>query len=204
MWLLFLSGVVYGLMAGLSPGPILTLVIAHTLNYDRREGLKIALVPLITDTPLIILSVVIVNSLSDFNIVLAILSFIGAAVMLYLAYNMLQTPPPNARNLQTIKPQSIRKGIMANLFSPAPYVFWLTIGAPILLKAKDIHLLAPLIFLLGMYGFMVGSKMMVATLINRSKQFLKSHWYRVINILLSLSLAGFAVWFVLEGLKLLK
>ena len=34
-----LSGVVFGLVAGLTPGPLLVLVVRQTLCYGTREGL---------------------------------------------------------------------------------------------------------------------------------------------------------------------
>ena len=47
-------GAFLGLTAGLSPGPLLTLVITETLKHSRAAGIKIAVAPLITDVPIII------------------------------------------------------------------------------------------------------------------------------------------------------
>ena len=41
------SGMLLGFSAGLSPGPMLTLVLAQTLRHGSREGCKIALTPLL-------------------------------------------------------------------------------------------------------------------------------------------------------------
>ena len=40
------SGVLLGFSVGLSPGPMLALVLAQTLRHGSREGCKIALTPL--------------------------------------------------------------------------------------------------------------------------------------------------------------
>ncbi len=50
---ILLSGIGLGLSAGISPGPILTLAISYTLQHGLKEGIKIAIVPLITDLPII-------------------------------------------------------------------------------------------------------------------------------------------------------
>ncbi len=42
------SGVLLGFPAGLSPGPMLALVVAQTLRHGSREGCKIALTPRVT------------------------------------------------------------------------------------------------------------------------------------------------------------
>lgn len=46
----FLSvGAVLGLSSGLSPGPLLALVISETLRHGVKAGVKVALAPIITD-----------------------------------------------------------------------------------------------------------------------------------------------------------
>ncbi|NCD26558.1 MAG: hypothetical protein EOL86_13335, partial [Deltaproteobacteria bacterium] len=49
------SGLVLGLSAGLSPGPLLTLMLSETLRHGVRAGLLVAVAPLISDLPIIIL-----------------------------------------------------------------------------------------------------------------------------------------------------
>ena len=46
------AGILLGLSAGFAPGPLLTLVIAQTLKHNVREGIKVALAPLISDFPI--------------------------------------------------------------------------------------------------------------------------------------------------------
>ncbi len=38
-----ISGIILGLAAGTSPGPLLALVFSETLKYGKKEGIKIAL-----------------------------------------------------------------------------------------------------------------------------------------------------------------
>lgn len=47
-----ISGIIFGLSAGISPGPLLALVISETLKFGRKEGIKVAIAPLITDIPI--------------------------------------------------------------------------------------------------------------------------------------------------------
>ena len=56
-------GTVLGLSAGFAPGPLLTLVISETLQHDIKSGIKIALAPIITDLPIIILTLFILSKL---------------------------------------------------------------------------------------------------------------------------------------------
>ena len=60
----FLIGTLLGLSAGLSPGPLLTLVVSETFRHDFKAGIKVAISPLITDLPIILLTVIILDRLS--------------------------------------------------------------------------------------------------------------------------------------------
>ena len=49
-------GALFGLSAGFSPGPLMTLVISQTLQHNAREGALVAASPLVTDAPIILIS----------------------------------------------------------------------------------------------------------------------------------------------------
>ena len=48
-----IAAAVFGLSGGLSPGPLLTLVVSETMARGRNAGLAVSLSPLITDGPAI-------------------------------------------------------------------------------------------------------------------------------------------------------
>jgi threonine/homoserine/homoserine lactone efflux protein len=60
-----LLGLSLGLGAGLAPGPLLALVIRSTLEDDIAAGIRVALSPLVTDLPIIVLAVVLASSLPE-------------------------------------------------------------------------------------------------------------------------------------------
>ena len=68
-------GSILGLSAGFAPGPLLTLVISETLQHDIRAGVKVALAPIVTDLPIIMLTLFILVKLSGFHKVLGIILF---------------------------------------------------------------------------------------------------------------------------------
>ena len=73
----FSVGIVLGLSAGLSPGPLLALVIAQTLKHGVGEGMKVALAPLITDLPIVLAATFLLKQLSNTQSVLGFISLIG-------------------------------------------------------------------------------------------------------------------------------
>jgi threonine/homoserine/homoserine lactone efflux protein len=198
-----ISGIVFGLSGGLTPGPLMTLVITESLRHGTREGLKVAMAPLITDLPVILLSIFLLSRLSELNAVVGIISLVGAGFLIYLAYESLTYKGVEV-NTAHFKPQSLKKAIIANVFNPAPILFWVSVGAPTVLKAKETNLMSALLFIYFMYFFLVGSKVVTAILVGRSRHFLKSKNYFVIIKTLGLVLLVFAFIFLKDGLELLS
>jgi threonine/homoserine/homoserine lactone efflux protein len=80
------SGMILGLTAGMSPGPLLALVISQTLSYGKKEGTKVALAPLITDTPIIFATFLVGARFAGDSPVLGLLSLAGTVYIGYLAW----------------------------------------------------------------------------------------------------------------------
>ena len=194
------SGVLLGLSAGLSPGPMLALVLAQTLRHGAREGCKVALTPLVTDAPIILVALALASKLAELRLLLGIVSIAGGAFVLYLAWESFW-PVRQASETPAERPRSWFKGIVTNLLNPHPWIFWLTVGAAILAKAVAQGWPVAAAFLFGFYLLLVGSKVLVALLTGRSRNLLAGQPYRVVMRMLAVMLALFAVLLLREGLK---
>ena len=194
------SGIVFGTVAGISPGPLLTLVISETVKHNRKEGIKIAVAPLITDLPIILISLLLLSNLSEYNMVMAIIAFCGGAFIIFLAYKNFMIKDISI-NTDLAKPKTWLKGILANFLSPHPYLFWISVGGTILLKAIDINIYCGIAYLLGFYVMLVGSKIFVAFLVDKSKSFINSKLYIIILRLLGVVLLLFAFIFLKNGIN---
>ncbi len=193
-------GAVLGLSAGLSPGPLLTLVITETLKHNRNAGFQVALSPLITDAPIVLASVFVFSQLAQIDAVLGVVSFLGAAYIGFLGFETLRV-----RELQVGAPDyhshSLKKGIIANFLSPHPYLFWITIGAPFVFKAYELCIAASILFFISFYVCLIGSKLIVAQLVSKTKIRFSNAVYLWAMRFLGVALLVFAAIFVLEGMK---
>ena len=194
------SGVLLGLSAGLSPGPMLALVLAQTLRHGSREGCKIALTPLVTDAPIILATLALATKLAELRSLLGIVSLAGGAFVLYLAWESFG-PVRREAEAPAERPRSWFKGIVTNLLNPHPWLFWLTVGAAILAKTIAQGWQVAAAFLFGFYLLLVGSKVGVALLAGRSRNLLAGRLYRVVMRVLAVLLALFALLLFREGLK---
>ncbi|MDA3917771.1 MAG: LysE family transporter [Deltaproteobacteria bacterium] len=91
----------------------MTLVISETLKHDIKSGVKVAIAPIITDLPIIILTLFILAELSNFHNILAIISLAGSLFILFMGYESIRSKGVEL-NLQEKKAKSLRKGILAN------------------------------------------------------------------------------------------
>jgi threonine/homoserine/homoserine lactone efflux protein len=197
-----ISGLVFGLSGGLSPGPLLTLVISETLKHGAKEGIKVAMAPLLTDLPIVIVALYILSRLANLQLVLGAISLFGAAFLVFLAYGSISFKGVDSDRVH-LKPQSFKKGVVVNFLNPSPYLFWFSIGAPLVFKASKVSILAAFLFILCFYTFLVGSKVLLAMVVGNSRRFLKSKHYVYTVRFLGVILLVFAFYFFKDGLSFL-
>lgn len=196
------TGIVLGLSAGFAPGPLLALVVTETLQHDLKAGVKVALAPIITDLPIIVFSLLVLARLSDFQYFLGIISITGACFILYLGIMNMKIRGVRIDTGSTPK-KSLQKGILVNALSPHPYLFWLTVGGPTTIKAWDLSLIAASCFVLSFYLLLVGSKIILALLVSRSRSFLQGDSYIFTMRLLGFILILLATFLFRDGFQLL-
>ena len=200
--LFLMSGVVLGLSAGFSPGPLMTLVISQTLRHGVHEGIKVAAAPLITDLPIILVSTFVLTHLENFRFVLGSISLAGGLFVSYLAWETVRTTQVDL-NIGRDEPNSIRTGALVNAFSPHPYLFWLMVGAPMTVKGWATGPGAALSFIAGFEVSLVGAKIMLAVIAGRSKRLLTGRAYGWGMKVLGILLLVFALMLLRDGINLI-
>ena len=196
------KGALLGLAAGFAPGPLLVLVISETLRHSIKDGIKVSAAPLLTDVPILLISLFILAKLSAMKVLLGVISMCGGLFILYLGYEGLRL---KGVHIEATEPgsNSLRKGILTNALNPHPYVFYMTVGGPIFLRALDQGMVSAASFFCSFLLFLVGSKVGLALLTERSRSFLRGPVYLWIMRGLGLCLILFSLTLLREGLKLL-
>jgi threonine/homoserine/homoserine lactone efflux protein len=196
------AAVVLGLSSGFSPGPLLTLVIAQTVMHGVKEGIKVALAPLVTDAFIITLAVSVMSRFARAHTVLGWISILGGLFVVYLAWETFRAPEPRV-DLTQRQARSLGRGIIVNALNPHPYIFWIAVGAPMIVRAREGSLATAAAFVLCFFISLVGAKVLVAVLVGRTKEVLTGRIYRSVMWLLGLALFLFALFLVRDGLVLL-
>ncbi|MCW3985660.1 MAG: LysE family transporter [Candidatus Bathyarchaeota archaeon] len=195
-------GVFFGLVAGVSPGPLLALVFSETLKFGRREGVKVAISPLVTDVPIVLFVLFVLSNLIGYGFVVGVVSLFGAGYLVYLGVENLRVRVGEFE-VKLGRKDALRRGVVANFLSSSPYLFWLSIGGPIIFKSLDVHFSAMVLFVLGFYSLLVGSKIGIALIVDKSKVFLESKYYLWVVRALGIVLILFSLIFVKDGLALI-
>jgi len=198
----FLFGIVFGLAAGLSPGPLITLVVSETLKNGKQEGIEVAISPLISESPIILFVLVILSSVAENIILMGVISLLGACFLIYLGLSNLRANVKESKD-HLGKDNALLRGITSNLLNPNTYMFWLTIGGPRILEGAQVHISSTILFILGFYMMLVGSKTTVAIVVDKSKTLVKSKYYVYIIRALGIVLIVFALTFVRDALEFL-
>ncbi len=200
MLTLAVTGVVFGLAAGVTPGPLLTLVVTESLRGGVRAGVRVAAAPLLTDAPIVLVSVLLLTRVTG-TTVLGALALGGALLLGWLAWDSLTVTAPEAVAEPAQRGSALAKGAAVNLLNPHPYLFWIGIGGPTLLGAWDEGAATAVAFLAAMYGCLVGSKMVVAWGVGKGRALLQSRGYVYLVRALGLALGVFAMRFARDGLQ---
>ena len=194
-------GAVLGVSGGLAPGPMTVLVLVQTLRFGFGEGLKVALTPVLTDGPLLIASALLVGALSGLDMALAAISVAGAVFLLLLAREAWGAELPTADDADIGGHGSVRKALLTNLFNPHPYVFWVAVGGPLVHEAATSSTPISSVggFLLGFFGGLCGSKVLLAWALARVRHRVSPAAYQWTMRVLALVLVVFAGGFVAQA-----
>jgi threonine/homoserine/homoserine lactone efflux protein len=199
MWAYFGLGLGMGLSAGISPGPLLALVVTASLRNGLKGGLWVAISPFITDAPIIALTVFLIDRLPQQA--LHWVGTVGGLVVIWLGVEIFRSVRgvnlPGDESGDGNPRRELWRGAAVNILNPHPYLFWATVGAPALVGGWRISAWHALAFLTSFYALLVGSKIGVAWLVSRKSGGLSLTWYRRVLLgcgVLLLAMGGLLIW----------
>lgn len=173
-----LLGVALGLFAGMVPGPFLALVATTSLRNGLSAGTRVALIPLVTEVPVLLTSILVLTQLSDS--VLRWIGLAGGALVLYIAWRVYR----DARDatLEEERAENLRghylRVALVGILAPAPWVFWFLIAGPLLLNRWHVSPWHGLAFVCAFFACFVGMMMLVAWASATGRARLNDRWYR--------------------------
>jgi len=182
-----LIGLGLGVGAGLAPGPLLALVVTTSLARGFRAGARVALSPLVTDSIMIVVSVLLVRELPPRAA--GVLGVVGGLYVVWLGIESLRDVPVPVET--GAGPDPLRRGVLVNLLSPHPWIFWLTVGGSVVVSAWNEVPAYAALFVATFFAVMVGTKVLIAALAASGRRALSDNGlrraHRVAGVLLLLT-----------------
>lgn len=200
---LALNGALLGLQAGLAPGPVLTLILAESIRHGRRAGMKLALVPLLTDWPIIAVVVPLLYYLTfDATAIIGVISMVGALFLCYLGYESVSVT--RDQFVRGDAPRiSLPRAVAVNFFNPNLYIYWIGICGPICVTAlRNFGGPGLAVFLIAFYVSITLGKIGVSLAVGSVRQSLNVRMILWVNRLLGVMMWGFALLFFWQGYQL--
>ncbi len=200
MWVYLIQGIGYGFAAAVQPGPFQAYLISQTLSNGWRRTLPAALAPLISDGPIILLTLAVLSYVPVWF--QRFLYIAGGLFILYLAYSAFAA----WRNFDeagvvthSATRQSAIRAAMMNALSPGPYLYWSLVTGPILLAGWRKAPVNGVGFLASFYATIVLSLIAIVVVFGTARRF-GPKVNRVLVGVSAIALAGFGLYQLWLGL----
>ena len=199
---LALAGIALGIIEGIKPGPLLTMVIRETLTGGLRAGVRTAAAPIFTDGPLIIVSILLANWVADEPAILCAISILGAGFLAWMGIECFGIEPPNP-DVQVIEVTgSFRRGVLTNLFNPNVYIFWFLIGGPLMASVASEEPIAPVAYAISFLLSVILVKVVIAYFFDRTRGSLSKRAYRYALSFCGIGMLAFSAGFAYQAYEL--
>lgn len=199
---LSVAGVALGVIEGIKPGPLLTMVIRETLSGGLRAGVWTATAPIFTDGPLIIVSLLAASWISTRPSILIVISILGAAYLLKMGLECFSIEPPSSDLAEVDVSDSFKRGVLTNLLNPNVYIFWFLIGGPLMASVADEEPLAPVAYAVTFLVSIIIVKSIIALAFDRSRGNLSRRSYSIMLSLCGVAMIFFAIGFTYQAYDL--
>jgi threonine/homoserine/homoserine lactone efflux protein len=176
-----LLGLSIGVAAGISPGPLLVLVITSTLKSGWRAGALSACAPLMTDVIVVPATLLALDQLP--HRALAVLGVVGGVLVVGTGLatirdareaTLIQETDVSANSAR----RALRQAGIVNLLSPHPWISWASVLGPLTIATWRDRPANAVMLVTGFYLTLVGAKLAIAGLVAGGRRYLSDSGYR--------------------------
>jgi threonine/homoserine/homoserine lactone efflux protein len=194
-----LFGTSFALAAAIQPGPLFTYLFVQTIKNGWRKTLPAIFAPVLSDGPIIVLTLLILTRVPP--IMISILQISGGLFLLYLAVSAARSlNKPESTGDSASEIRSLPQAVMINLLNPGPYIGWTLVMGPLLLKGWGESPSYGIALVTSFYSTMVLSMFVLILLFHSIVKTLPK-LKRIFLILSSLALAGLGLFDLWLGSK---
>lgn len=152
---LFFNSFVIGFSGAMMPGPLLAVDIAETPRHGWRTGPVISVGHAIAEIGVVVVLALGVAVVASHPMVARTIGVVGGLALLLMggsmAYDTLKKriSYDTAGTGKQVGYKLAGKGITASLSNPYWFIWWVTIGLALLVKAQEFGIIGPIVFYFG-------------------------------------------------------
>jgi threonine/homoserine/homoserine lactone efflux protein len=196
------QGALLGLSAAAQPGPFQGYLVSQSVRTGTARSLPLALVPLLSDPPVIAVVLLVLGQVPDEFV--RWLGLAGGAVVLWLGFGAVRAalaavPAVPDDRARAAAPLDLVRATLVNLTNPNAWLFWSLIGGPILTGAWRASPLRALTFLAGFYALLTGGNVALVLLAGRAAA-AGPRLARALGVASGVALLVFGVWQLVRAL----
>ena len=188
---------VSGVMA---PGPLFAANVSYGLKGGVKTGIKMAIGHTIVELPLVILLGIGVFSLEIFPEFRTIISILGAITLFVFATIQIKTVLRKEK-IKTSNPKQgpLIAGILLSALNPFFIIWWLAIGFKLISDAMLIWAFAGILIVFVFHIWMDFAWLgITAFLASKSRKIISNRNYKIMILVLSLTLIYFGIMFLMD------
>ena len=203
----FVVGFVVGLSGAMIPGPLLVFTVSRTMRGNIWTPLKIIVGHMIIELGIVIVILVGLRQVQGSATFIAVVSIIGRAVMTLLGTLTVVNAPkyaladnPHGESSVTSARGDISGGAFLSAFNASFPLWWLTVGAAMIIGAWKLGIMGLAFFLAGHWLSDFGWYGVVGLGVVKGRKFLSRRIYHILLRVLGAGLMGFGIYFLLSAL----
>ncbi len=192
-------GIAWGIIEGIKPGPLLTMVIRESLSKGLKAGMWTAAAPIFTDGPIIIASLLLAGWEAAHPSVLFSISLLGALFLIKMGLECFSLEAPDPERTDDDAAGSFKRGVLTNFLNPNVYIFWFLIAPTLTFHFVEEEPLAPILFAFCFLITIILVKASIAWLFVGGGTWVSPRKYRIAMVICGLAMLGFAVSFAYQA-----
>lgn len=188
-----------GVMGGLTPGPLHSLIVTTALKRGVRPALRLAFAPLFSDAPPVLVSLWIAATMSDG--VARTLAVLGGLFLIGLAIQALRADHFEEVDIEVADEpmKDYFRGAIVNILNPNPWLFWLGVGAPLLRRVWAEGVGFGVLWLVVFYTGLIGVKVGFAVIVGRTRDHLPERALKGSIMVSTVLMLAVGCWLVFRG-----
>ena len=204
---IFVTAFIVGFSGAMVPGPLLAVTINESVRRGPGAGPLIVAGHAILEAALVAAVALGLTSFLRNDVVIAVISFAGGAVMGWMGQNMIRTAGTLSMDIKQNDRKAMHPvvaGIVVSLSNPYWTLWWVSIGITYIIMGLEFGLVGILVFFAGhiLSDFVWYTAVSVG--IAKGRNLLSDRLYRRLVVFCGTALIVFGLWFFWTGLTALR